>query len=287
MPRRSRPWHLSLILCAILCWWALPVLAWNESARSPQQTNILGSVERLVATTTKALVIFDLDSTLFRNAGRHAAILRDFAKTYFPKTDLVKPLRHIQATQLTDTFDLRGMLVNDAHIPPRDADRILPVLMPFWTARFFGNDYLAFDTALPGAAEYVRALHAKGATIVYLTGRDEPQMRAGTLAKLAADGFSTGTRTRLLMKPASSRIVGKSVKAGAASDREWKAAALRKIARLGNVVASFDNEPAHINVYYETFHQHGPGLAVFLDTDHTPNPPPLHTGVQRIQGFLR
>lgn len=287
MPRRSRYLFLTLGLLIALCWWALPALAWSESARSPQQTKILDSVERLVATTTQALVIFDLDSTLFRNAGRHAAILRDFAKTYFPKTDLVKPLRHIQAAQLTDTFDLRGMLVNDARVPPQDADTLLPVLTPFWTARFFGNDYLSFDTALPGAANYVNALHAKNTTIVYLTGRDATQMRSGTLAKLAADGFPVAARTRLFMKPAPKPVAAGDPARRQQSDRAWKAAALQKIGRLGKVVASFDNEPAHINVYYETFHQHGPGLAVFLDTDHTPNPPPLHTGVQRIQGFLR
>jgi hypothetical protein len=45
---------------------------------------------------------------------------------------------------------------------------------------------------------------------------------------------------------------------------------------LGEVVATYDNEPANCNAFCDRWPQ---ALHVFVDTQHAPNPPPLHASV--------
>src|SRR5690606_36728452 len=53
-------------------------------------------------------------------------------------------------------------------------------LRTHWSAKFFSNDFWEHDQPYEGAIEFVRAAHAKGIQIRYLTGRDRPRMGSGT-----------------------------------------------------------------------------------------------------------
>lgn len=54
------------------------------------------------------------------------------------------------------------------------------------------------------------------------------------------------------------------------------------LARLGTVVATFDNEPANVQVFLDA---HPSSIGVFLDTQYAPNPPPLDNRVAVIDTF--
>lgn len=125
---------------------------------------------------------------------------------------------------------------------------------------------------MPGAVEFARACHEAGAHLVYLTGRDLPFMGPGTFQSLRDLGFPIGLpATELVLKPHPSM-----------PDEAFKRLSAPELARVGHVVAAFDNEPANCNVmrdYYPDAH------VVFVETQHTPGAPVLDGGVHRIQDF--
>jgi hypothetical protein len=98
---------------------------------------------------------------------------------------------------------------------------------------------------------------AAGARVVYLTGRPE-RMRDGTLDVLRRHGFPPpdGARAHLLMKADAAQ-----------GDDDWKTTAIARVEALGPVVAAFDNEPAHVNLYAGAWPD---ARCVHLDTDHSP-----------------
>jgi len=100
-------------------------------------------------------------------------------------------------------------------------------------------------------------------------------MAAGTLAVFGRLGFPPPDqdRVRLLMKPEAPL-----------SDDEWKALAAARVARLGPVVAAFDNEPAHVNGYAMAWPD---ARCVHLDTDHSPRPIAVLPQVPSIADFRR
>ena len=64
-------------------------------------------------------------------------------------------------------------------------------------------------------------------------------------------------------------------------DLEFKRFEAPKLARVGNVVASFDNEPEN-----QTFLAQFPGsISVLVDTQRANGAPPLDAGVQVIEDF--
>ena len=66
-------------------------------------------------------------------------------------------------------------------------------------------------------------------------------------------------------------------------DLVFKRSLLAEIGSLGRVAGAFENEPANANLFAETF----PGaLVVFLETIHSPNPPPLLSRIVRMKDFV-
>ena len=214
-------------------------------------------------------------------------ILREYGKLHH-----IPELDKLGASQITDSFNLERMLAEDAKVPKETVAKIFPGVQKFSSDRFFSNDYIQYDVALPGAVEFVTSLHKKGITIVYITGRDSVNMQTGTIQKLKSDGFPMGVeRVHIFMKPKSSKeVIQKSGgQALIQGDQDWKEEALKKAQSLGTVVASFENEPSTINLYFNEFHKTGTGVAVFVRTDESPKkvPIPLENGVVTISGFLR
>lgn len=173
-------------------------------------------------------VVFDLDGTLFENTPRTRRILLAYALTAGDE-ELGRSLDTVPAAcyryRIGETLDRLG--VNGA----RRAS-----IEEFWQRHFFSDRFLRFDEPLAGAAAYVRGLHASGAHVIYLSGRDVPNMLFGTIECLAIHGFPVGQfGVELVLKPDP-----------AMDDRVFKAAASRAVGERRQVVAVFDNEPAHL-----------------------------------------
>jgi hypothetical protein len=120
--------------------------------------------------------------------------------------------------------------------------------------RFFTNEYVVIDAPVPGAREFVKVCHDKGAIVVYLTGRDVPSMGQGTVESLRKNGMPVDDETALLMLKPSKEI----------QDLVFKKGACEEIRKLGNVVAVFENQPRNLNGLVQEF----PGsIPVFVETN--------------------
>ncbi len=214
----------------------------------------------------RPVLIFDLDSTLFSTQHRNHAILQEFVTVVGAPDTLRAAAEKLQPSDMGWNVmdDLRGR--GFGHEPT------LARLAKFWRARFFTDDYLRHDLPLPGAVEYVNAVHHAGATVYYLTGRDEPGMGRGTRASLAAHGFPLGPeRVIVRLKPSFDE-----------ADIVFKRRVLAELHHLGPVHAAFENEPANANLFAEHFPD---ARIVFVETIHSPDPPPLLPQIVRVRDF--
>ncbi len=213
------------------------------------------------------VLVLDLDGTLMDNRPRTAAILRDLGEFWSD--------RHpAEAASLRTAAPERlAYLLSDSlrRLDVRDGPLVAEAT-EYWRSRFFTDDDLRHDTALAGAVGFVRACHAAGATVVYLTGRDLPMMGVGTFASLRSLGFPLGVAgVEIILKPDAQM-----------ADEAFKRMVAPTLARVGEVVASFDNEPANCNLFLEAYAH---ADIVFVDTQHVPGAPPLRPGVTVVADF--
>jgi beta-phosphoglucomutase-like phosphatase (HAD superfamily) len=213
------------------------------------------------------VVVFDLDGTLVDNRPRTLAILGEFAARFRDRDpDLARRLEQAQLDDLeyllTDSLERLGAHRHD----------LVAEVQTFWRERFFADAHLSHDSPLPGAISFVRACYDAGAVLVYLTGRDLPLMGLGTFASLRDLGFPIGVpATELVLKPDASM-----------PDEAFKRLAAPELARVGHVIAAFDNEPANCNVFASRYPD---AHVVLVDTQHMPGAPVLDGGVSVIRDF--
>ena len=217
-------------------------------------------------TGRRPAVVFDLDGTLFDNGPRTWQILVELAEADGNaklRAALDGMSRRALPYLLRDTLAAVGFA--DPALHQRAAE--------FWAKRFFTDDYQRFDEPIPGAQKLVDALWKSGATLVYLSGRDAPNMLVGCAQSLRAHGFPVGIpRTALVLKHAFED-----------KDLDFKRDALRFIDDLGDVAASFDNEPANCNLFASKWPA---GAHFFVDTSHAPDPPALVDGVVTVPDLV-
>lgn len=219
------------------------------------------------ASSGPPVLVLDLDGTLMDNRPRTAEILRDLGASWEGSHPAeAAALRGCTAERLayllSDSLHRLGV-----HDPARISEAA-----EYWRARFFTDDDLRHDVALAGAVAFVRACHAAGATVVYLTGRDLPMMGVGTFASLRSLGFPLGVAgVEIILKPDAQM-----------ADEAFKRMVAPTLARVGQVVASFDNEPANCNLFLEAYPQ---ADIVFVDTQHVPGAPPLREAIHVVGDF--
>ena len=212
-------------------------------------------------------IVFDLDGTLFDNRPRSYAILQELAVAW--------RTRHPQHARSLAKLRPDGMayLLSDslARVGLTNAERVAEATT-FWKERFFADEHLRHDVPLPGAAEFARACYDAGATLVYLTGRDLPLMGIGSFRSLRDHGFPIGVPgTELVLKPDA-----------AMSDELFKRFEMPKLARVGTIIAAFDNEPVNCNTVLA---QNPECDSVLIDTQHLPGAPALDPRVHIIADF--
>lgn len=269
---------------------------WQTGKSLPEgQAQLLTGIEHLVERTPDAVVILDLDETLFASTMREWQIWQEFAKSNECQDPALREhLLKLKPAQIT-SWNLKEVMVDNLGVDAALFEAHRQAMRAFHAQRFFTNKYLQYDTPLPGAALFVGGLHARGAHIVYLTGRSEERMRDGTIGALLAGGFPIDPinwRVTLLMKPDAANtldVPGESEEARSArqraSDEAYKSAAREQIAALGGtVVASLDDQPANVNALYNRFHV-GSGYAVRMSTMATSQT--LVDGVYLLNGFVR
>jgi hypothetical protein len=211
------------------------------------------------------IAVFDLDSTLFNTGPRNYSILREFANIYqdlHPILDQMNP--HQMGYNLEADLRAHGL----------KNEEILGGLKQFWRDRFFTDAYVVRDAPYRGARRLVERAVEVGMVPYYLTGRDHPNMREGTIQSLKQHGFPMDETAVLKMKPRWED-----------DDAEFKQAVVGELNAMGEVVLAFENEPGNANLFKRAF----PGAVVALhETICAPNPPPLDGEVLRLaslEGF--
>lgn len=239
-------------------------------SRGRQTQELDGLLERIASLgpKRKPVVVFDLDDTLLSTDGRHLRIIAEFAARPGVSPKAAKVLKALKASQV------RYSVVETASQAGVEDQDVLDSLRSFWWERFFKNEYLLSDEPVPGAAEYCRASLERGAQVVYMTGRDE-EMRSGTEESLKRWKFPLpdGKKTRLVLKS----------KFGL-PDLEYKRDAMPAIGKLGTVAGSFENEPAHINIFHDAFPE---AWHFQVETKHTGRPIAPYPATRRIADFRR
>ncbi|MBI4211703.1 MAG: HAD family hydrolase [Deltaproteobacteria bacterium] len=218
-------------------------------------------------TGRNAIVVFQLDSTLVDTRPRTIHILQEFGSTHdLPSAYRLQP----------DDLEHRSIeaILKKVGLNKKETEKTIEPLKSFWKERYFTNDYLRFDVALPGAVAYVKKIIQAGASVVYVTERSE-SVREGTERTLTQFGFPM-RRAHLLMKP--EEFQGKKD-----ADIKFKKYAVSLIRPMGKVVAVFENEPAHANQYRALLKD---TTVIFVDTDHSPRPDKPRDEFPVINGFL-
>lgn len=214
-----------------------------------------------------AVAVFDLDGTLLDTRPRTISILEEYAAEIAPAvpelSDLLAGMQlHDVKYLLSDTLRERGVVHPD-HV--RD-------ITQYWRDRFYADAYVEADQPYPGAAEYVRACHEAGGSVVYLSSRDSYGMLLGTVASLRDRGFPIGLPGVELVFRADPGF----------SDEAFKRAILPTLARVGEVVAYFDNEPANCNLARACFPD---AEVVLLETQKIPGSPLPDEGIEHLGDF--
>lgn len=231
-------------------------------------TNPLRSILDNIAAlrSERPVVIFDLDGTLYDNRPRTLRIVHAYAAGL--SAEHAADAERILAMR---PGDLRYRL--EETLSEMGIDRaVIDGAKARWAGRFFTDTACADDVPLRGAVRFVRQCHQRGATVVYLTGRDIPNMLLGTVRTLRDDGFPIGVpRVELILKPDFEE-----------NDTAFKTRLLEGFNELGRVVATFENEPGNANL----FHRRWPDAhAVLLNTQHAPEAPPLAPGCHVVDDF--
>jgi hypothetical protein len=232
----------------------------------------------------RAIVLLDLDSTLYEVGRRTHFILQEWAQSPLASSHPQAQALILQMKHETVGYSIRDTFSNMDLVESRAIDSLkareslthlsnaFEEVRSFWTDRFFTSSYLVHDRPYLGAVEFVRNIHALGAHIVYLTGRDEPNMGEGTRANLIRDGFPWDTeRTQLLMKPAAHM-----------DDLVFKKQAAGLVNGHGKLIASFENEPPNVAALHELLPE---VMHVFVDTVCSDNLARPRRGLYRIDGF--
>ncbi len=217
---------------------------------------ILLDAKEALDSDERFLAIFDLDSTLYDVKERQRKILQQFADNSEFVAKWPEQSARLRTVDLhSKDFGIREALKRVGFSLDTDNDFLTDV-MKYWELWFFHNDFLKHDEPMPGAVEFVRAIEALDADIMYLTGRDVPRMLDGTRKSLAAIGFPIeGDHIQIYLKPEKSL-----------EDAEFKSSVIKKIARGYHKVWLFENEPVILNAVSKT----SPDVKmVFLDTCHS------------------
>ncbi|OGC96569.1 MAG: hypothetical protein A2W25_00895 [candidate division Zixibacteria bacterium RBG_16_53_22] len=203
----------------------------------------------------KARMVFDLDGTLMYYFPRTKQILVDAARM-IPEIP-EETIANIESLDLDDFPYWLNSLLDKTGIFDPD---VRAAFLQDWDNRFFTDQYLWADRAMKDAPEFVRRLSDAGAVISYLTGRHRNGMYLGTKSSILKNGFPFDhDELSILMKPLKEH-----------SNAIFKRDAAAKLAKSGEVVAIFDNEPQELAYISSKIPQATPALYLSPCSTSTP-----------------
>ncbi len=171
----------------------------------PKTIEILDSVQKDInreierGSVTRA--VFDLDSTLFNVAPRFSKIIQEFCSDNTMRAKYAKAIDVLSQVQVTHHPYYLKQFMADIGLD-KETQEFYKEIFEYWKSRFFHDNYVIFDEPEIGAVEFVQALYDRGVHIVYLTGRDEPRMKTGTIESLKKWDFPVDKdRAELVLKP--------------------------------------------------------------------------------------
>jgi len=211
---------------------------------------------------TPFAVIFDIDSTVMNTEPRNLAILRELAEInpeFAPSYDRIH--REGVGWNIVEALERVGL----------EDKTLLAQAREFWHARFFTDDYVFHDTPYPGAVACINQLILNGFSILFVTGRDAPGMRRGTLQHFADHGIQEGSRVRFFFKPSFKM-----------ADSEFKRKFCREAADRYTISATIENEPRNANMFARAFPD---ALHFWIDTITSPHREPLRPEVIRFSRY--
>jgi hypothetical protein len=178
--------------------------------------------------------VFDLDSTLFCVSPRSEAILHDLAKEpwfieKFPREAVILSTIKVEPTE----YGIKAALMRT---PLQPTEELIEAVKKYWRSKFFSNSHMRHDLVYPGAPEFVKRVKDAGATVYYLTGRNESLMKDGTHLNLKNWSFPDIPIERVMMKPSDLD-----------SDENFKEMRLREMSSKYDCIWFFENEPVIIH----------------------------------------
>ncbi len=217
--------------------------------------------------TRAPVIVFDLDGTLMDNRPRTLAILKALGQSWRTRAP-----KHAEALAKATVHSLEYLVKDSVAKLGVTEPELIAEAETFWKERFFTDDALSHDVAIKGAVEFARAAYERGAMLVYFTGRDLPFMGVGSFRSLRDLGFPIGVvGAELVLKPEFS-----------IPDETFKRMEVSRLERLGDIIATFDNEPGNCNIFANT----QPNAEnLFMDTQHLPGAPALRPDVKVICDF--
>ncbi|MBK9293016.1 MAG: HAD family hydrolase [Oligoflexia bacterium] len=220
---------------------------------------------------SESLVIFDLDSTLFDVSPRITAILKAFASEFKVKDTHPEHYRILTNVEPhPQDYGVRRTLER-YNFPTTDMD-FIKKLVEFWKTKFFSSDYLHHDRPYLGAHEFTKKVEQKGAEILYLTGRDSPRMKEGTISSLIAHQFPLDQNAQnLILKPSKD-----------ISDAVFKQKFFENLKHSHKDVYFFENEPLNIHLAMVEAPFVKP---IFVETVHSQKTPEPSAKVPRIKNW--
>jgi hypothetical protein len=239
-----------------------------ELAAAPNLAKIAEDVKAAYNKQQRPMVIIDLDGTLFDNRPRTLQILKEYGEQELKG---VRP-EAAQKIQSLSTGNIGYMLTDTLQHAGISEEAVINNAAVFWSQRFFTDDYLHYDTPMPGAVNFVRSLYSAGARIVYVSGRDAPRQLLGTTKQLRDFGFPIGIQgTELILKPSIQT-----------PDAVYKQQTTLYLNQYGKTIAAFDSEPNNVNVYRRAFPD---ASVVLVNAPHQPNAPPLIPNIDLLDKF--
>lgn len=214
--------------------------------------SLISRLDQALNGQNKLTIVLDIDSTLFNVSPRNQAIFDLFCSIYGLKHDLLP--------KLSSNYRLSA---KDWGLAPytnliKDNEELKKSAVSFWKTHFFAGTFLESDRPYPSVIELIKLLHKKGAVVMYLTGRDDFRMRAGTLDQLKHWNLPLEKDSDLITKPHKGM-----------NDGSYKRDALLKISKdfPSSKVMFFDNEPAVLE--HCLFPEDKNYTPVFIDSTHS------------------
>lgn len=232
---------------------------------------VLETVRRTHTAGETPVVVFDLDSTLYDTGPRALASLKQVLAEH-PSAFSPAQRRRLESLEafpwfsVPEAFEAQGLSMLDSA-----NGQLWQQIADPWFAHYRSKAMVAFDVLYPGARDYVLKVHAAGATLAYVTGRQKVLMEASTVEALQKDGLPYGpeARAHLFMKTPEYRM-----------DIAFKRATVEHVAALGKVVATFDNEPGNVLTFADAFPE---ATHVFVETVASDKAQTPRLGLSRIR----